>query len=120
MTDAVMVDLTPPQLAVLERFASAGFQITRFSLYENAIAVVSGNCAALLGASAGSGLRLLAPPSFLIENNLSVRVMRNGKECFVWKKTELEATSARRQELEQFTATVIRILGESDLGESHS
>ena len=113
MAEAAMVELTPAQISVLERLAASGFQIISLPLYENAIVVVAGNCAALLGADANSGLRLLAPPSFRIENNLAVRVTRGGKDFFVWKKKELEATSARLQELEQFTATIKRILGES-------
>ncbi|HEX9221871.1 MAG TPA: hypothetical protein VF860_00940 [Candidatus Acidoferrales bacterium] len=108
-----MVELTPAQISVLESLAASGFQITRLPLYENAIAVVAGNCAALLGADANSRLRLLAPPSFRIGNNLAVRVTRGARDFFVWRKKELEATSARLQELEQFTATIKRILGES-------
>ncbi len=113
MANAAMVELTPAQISVLECLAASGFRITRLPLYENAIVVVAGNCAALLGTDANSRLRLLAPPSFRIENNLAVRVTRGAKDFFVWKKKELEATSARLQELEQFTATIKRILGES-------
>ncbi len=111
-----MLELTPSQIAVLERFAAAGLQITRFPLYENAVAVVAGNCAALLGPGPKSPLRLLAPPSYLIDNNLAARIKRGGKDWFVWKKTELEATSDRLGELEQFTSTIARILGGLDTG----
>lgn len=90
----------------------------RFPLYENALAVVKGNCAALLGADANSGLRLLAPPSYLIENNFAVRIARAGKDLFVWKGKELEATPARLEELEKFASAITRILREEATGES--
>lgn len=115
-----MPELTPAQISLLERFLKDGFLLTRFPLYENAIAIVSGNCAALLGADVDSGLRLLAPPSYLIENHLAVRITRAGKDFFVWKKKELEASSARLEELEKFASAIARILRESAIGESGS
>jgi hypothetical protein len=47
-------------------------------------------------------LKLLAPPSYLVEGNLSVRLKRGVSEVFVWKKTELSATPERLRELEGF------------------
>src|SRR5260370_2955801 len=105
-----MLELTPSQISLLERFVAEGFQVARFPLYENAIAIVSGDCAALLGADSNSALRLLAPPSYLIEGNPAVRISRARKDLFVWKKKELEATRVRLHELERFAAAVNRIL----------
>jgi hypothetical protein len=115
-----MLELTRSQMSVVERMVHLGFQVTRFPLYENAIAVVSGNCAALLGADASSGLSLLAPPSYLIENHLAVRITRAGRDVFVWKGKELEATPARLAELEKYASAIIRVLKESASGKACS
>jgi hypothetical protein len=56
------------------------------------------------------GLKLLAPPSYLVEGNLSVRLKHGVGEVFVWKKTELPATPERLQELELFRRDLTDIL----------
>ncbi len=108
-----MLELTPAQISLLEKFLHEGFRFTRLPLYENAIAIISGNCVALLGADSNSALGLLAPPSYMIEGNPAVRLSRAGKDLFVWKKEEVEATSDRLQELSAFATTITKIIGES-------
>lgn len=105
-----MLELTPPQIATLERLLAAGFRPVRFPLYENAIGVSEGNCAALLKPADDGTLSIFAPPSFLIDNNLTVRITRNGKNWFVWKKKEIEVTPERQAELKKFTARLQSIL----------
>ncbi|HXN24075.1 MAG TPA: hypothetical protein VOA41_15145 [Candidatus Dormibacteraeota bacterium] len=105
-----MFDLTPAQIATLERLLTAGFHPVKFPLYENAIGIAAGNCAALLKPTAEGALGLLAAPSFIIDNNLTVRIRRNGKHWFVWKKKELEVTAERQAELENFTARLESLL----------
>jgi hypothetical protein len=53
----------------------------------------------------------LASPSYMVAGNLSVRLKRGAGEVFVWKKTELPATSERLQELELFRRELADILG---------
>jgi hypothetical protein len=55
-------------------------------------------------------LRMLAPPSFIIEGNLSVKLRRGQKDVFVWKKSEVEVTPERSTELETFRDDITRIL----------
>lgn len=105
-----MVELAPPQIATLERLVSAGFRPILFPLYENAIGVGLGNCAALLKPTPEGTLSLAAPPSFMIGSNLSVRIIRDGRNWFVWKKTELEVTAERQAELDTFTTLLDSIL----------
>lgn len=105
-----MLDLSPAQIATLERLIAAGFRPIQFPLYENAIGVALENCAALLKPTPEGTLRLAAPPSFMIGNNLSVRITRNGKNWFVWKKTELEVTAERQADLDRFTARINALL----------
>lgn len=106
-----MPDLSAAHVQLLEELSARGFQPIVISPYENAVGLRKGNCAALLGPSPDGRLRLLAPPAFLIEGNLSVRITRAGKQWFVWKKTEIEATPERQAELERFTAEISPLLG---------
>ena len=69
-----------------------------------------GNCAVLLAPVPNAGIKLLAPPSFLVDGNLSVKLKRGSGEVFVWKKKEVEATPERLQELELFRRELTEIL----------
>ena len=69
-----------------------------------------GNCAAVLGPVPNGGVKLLAPPSYLIEGNLSVKLKRGSDEVFVWKKKELQATPEKLRELESFRRELVGIL----------
>jgi len=97
-----MVEFTPQQMQTLERLFAAGFRPIAIPPYENALCVRRGECAAVLSPIPNGGLKLLAPPSYLVDGNLSVRLKRGAGELFVWKKTELPATPERLQELELF------------------
>jgi hypothetical protein len=105
-----MLELSPKQIAVLEKIASHGFAIVAFPLYASAPGVRKGNCAVLLAPVPHGGMQLLGEPCCLVNGNLSVRVRRNGKDWFVWKKEQIEATSERLQELTAFRAELSGLL----------
>jgi len=69
-----------------------------------------GDCAALLAAVPNGGIKLIAPPSYLVEGNLSVKLKRGSGEVFVWKKKEVEATPEKLGELESFWRELTEIL----------
>ncbi len=98
------MDLSPQQLAILQRIRIAGFEIVAFPMYANYIGTRKGNCAALLAPAATGGFDIFGTPAYLIGGNFCVRVQRNGREFFVWKKESLEVTPARLAELEAFAA----------------
>jgi hypothetical protein len=105
-----MIEFTPQQMQVLERLFAAGFRPIAIPPYESALCVRRGECAAILSPIPNGGLRVLAPPSYLVDGNLSVRLKRGVGEVFVWKKTELAATRERLEELELFRRELTRIL----------
>jgi len=105
-----MVELTPQQMRIVERLFAAGFRPITIPPYENALCVRRGECAAVLALVENDGLRLQAPPSYLVEGKLSVRIQRGGQELFVWKNSELEATVERREELERFRTELNELL----------
>lgn len=105
-----MVELSPQQMQVVERLFAAGFRPIAIPPYESALCMKKGNCAALLTLVPNAGLKLLAPPSFLVDGNLSVKLKRGPGEVFVWKKKEVEATPERLNELESFRRELSEIL----------
>ncbi len=99
-------------MQLMERVIAAGFHPIAIPPYESALCVKKGNCAALLAPVPNAGIKLLAPPSFLVEGNLSVKLKRGPGEVFVWKRKELEATRERLKELESFRREITEILRE--------
>ena len=105
-----MVELSPQQMQVMERLFAAGFRPIAIPPYENALCMRKGDCAAVLAPVPSGGLKLLAPPSFLVDGNLSVKVKRGSGEVFVWKKKEVAATPEKLQELGSFRRELSEIL----------
>jgi len=105
-----MVELSPQQMQVMERLVAAGFCPIAIPPYESTLCMRKGNCAAVLGPVPNGGVKLLAPPSYLIEGNLSVKLKRGSDEVFVWKKKELQATPEKLRELESFRRELVGIL----------
>ena len=105
-----MVELSPRQREVMERLLEAGFRPIAIPPYENALCMRKGDCVAALAPAPNGGWKLLAPPSYLVDGNFSVKLRRGRGEVFVWKKREVEATRERVRELESFRAELQEIL----------
>jgi hypothetical protein len=105
-----MMELTQAQMQVLERLFAVGFRPIAIPPYENALCVHRGECAAVLAPVANGGLRLLAPATFLVDGNLSVRLKKPSGDVFVWKRMEVAATEERLKELEKFRGELVGIL----------
>lgn len=105
-----MVELTPEQMKIVERLVEAGFRPIAIPPYESALCMHKGECVAVLAPIANGGLKLLAPVSYLVDGNMSVRLKRGGGEVFVWKKKEMPATPERVEELEKFRSEITGIL----------
>ena len=99
-----MTELTPQQIAILERLLSREFQIVAFPLCANAIGVRRGQFAALLDPITGGGFRLYGEPCVLLDGNLTVRVTEKGQSWFIWKKQRLAAIPELIAGLEQFVS----------------
>jgi len=97
-------------MQIIERLFKAGFRPIAIPLYESALCMKKGDCAALLATVPNGGIKLLAPPSYLVEGNLSVKLTRGSGEVFVWKKKEVEATPEKLKELESFRLELTEIL----------
>jgi hypothetical protein len=104
------MELTPQQISALERLHTRGFEIVAFPMYANYIGIRRGNCAALLAPVASGGFQLYGQTAYLVAGNLSVRVTRDRKGWFVWKKDKLEATAERLAELTAFSTELAEAL----------
>ena len=105
-----MVELSPQQMQIIERLFAAGFRPIAIPPYESALCMRKGDCAAVLAPVPSGGIKLLAPPSYLVDGNLSVKLKRSSGEVFVWKKKEVEATPEKLKELESFRHELTEIL----------
>ena len=104
-------------MRVVERLFEAGFRPIAIPPYESALILRKGECVALLGPVENGGLKLLAPVTFLVDGNLSVRLKKSAGDVFVWKKKEVAATEERLKELEEFRVELVGIL---EMGERNS
>lgn len=105
-----MVELTRVQMRVMERLFEAGFRPIAIPPYESALCVHRGECVAVLAPVENGGLRLMAPATWMVEGNFSVRLKKDGGDVFVWKKTEMAVTEERLTELEKFREELVGIL----------
>lgn len=105
-----MFEFTPRQMEILEELVAAGFGPVAIPPYESALCLRRGDCAVALSPEQNGGLRILAPPSFIVDGNFSVKLRRGNRDVFVWKKTELEVTPERSKELARFRDDLTRIL----------
>jgi hypothetical protein len=104
------MELTPQQIAVLQTLHARGFEIVAFPMYASYVGARKGNCAALLAPVDGGAFRIFSTPAYLIEGNLGLRVTAKDGDYFVWKKNRVEATPARKAELETFSAALAEAL----------
>ena len=111
------MELTEGQMRVVERLFGAGFRPIAIPPYESALILRKGECVGVLGPVENGGLKLLAPVTFLVDGNLSVRLKKSSGDVFVWKQKEVAATGEMLRQLEEFRVELVRILG---VGESSS
>ena len=97
-------------MQVMQRLFEAGFRPMAIPPYENALCVRKGSCVAALAPVPNGGMRLLAPATYLVEGNFSVKLRRGASEVFVWKKKEVQATAEKLAELETFRNELQEIL----------
>ena len=101
-------------MRVVERLVGAGFRPMAIPPYESALILRKGECVALLGPVENGGLKLLAPVTFLVDGNLSVRLKKGLGDVFVWKKKEVAATEERLKALEDFRVELVEIIEAAD------
>lgn len=97
-------------MEVLERLFAAGFRPIAIPPYESALCLHRDACAVVLAPVDNGGLRVLAPPSYLIDGHFAVRLQRASGDAFVWKQNELAANPERLSELDAFRRKLNEVL----------
>ena len=97
-------------MQVLERLFAAGLRPIAIPPYESALCMHRGECAVVLAPVENGGLKVIAPPSLLIDGHFSVRLKRPGGEVFVWKQREVAAMANLLEELSNFRKTLNDVL----------
>jgi hypothetical protein len=97
-------------MQVLERLFAAGLRPIAIPPYESALCMHRAECAVVLAPVENGGLKVIAPPSLLIDGHFSVRLKRPNGDVFVWKQTEVAATANLLEELSNFRKTLNDIL----------
>lgn len=105
-----MLEFTPQQMQVLERLVAARLRPIAIPPYESAMCMYRGQCAVVLAQVQNGGLKVIAPPSVLIDGHFAVRLKRAEGDVFVWKQTEVAATPERLEELDRFRRELHEIL----------
>ena len=97
-------------MQVLERLFAAGLRPIAIPPYESALCMHRAECAVVLAPVENGGLKVIAPPSLLIDGHFSVRLKRPNGDVFVWKQTEVAATANLLEELSNFRKTLNDVL----------
>jgi hypothetical protein len=91
----------PDPAEQLQRIYLAGFTVEQMERFPNAVAIVKGNCIALVQTTT-AGLKLIATPGWRMGDVIGVLVEKGGKQVFQNKANIIEATPERRAELDSF------------------
>ena len=99
------MDLTPAQVAVLERFLKAGFKFVTLEHVERYLAVEKEGFVALLDPS-DSRLNLFGQVGYRMGRGIGMLVERGAGKAFVWKSQSVPATPQLVAAYERFKAEV--------------
>ncbi len=93
----------------LQRIYMAGFELETRDRYPQAVAVLKGNCVALLQATP-NGLTMIGTPGWRMGEMMGVLTEREGHQVFQLKSESVEATPERLAELAAFRQDLARLL----------
>lgn len=99
----------PDPAEQLQALYVAGFDLEIFERYPKAIAIVRGECIALL-VPGPDGLQTLGTPGWKIGTELAVLTTVEGRQVFQFKQQILEATEERRYALAVFREDLLRTI----------
>ena len=88
-----MIELSPQQIAILERLIENGYAPVAFPLYANVVGIRKGSCAALLDTISGGGFaHFRRSLHSCLDGNLTVSVKDKNQSWLVWKTPRMDAT----------------------------
>ena len=93
----------------LQRLVEAGFTLQTFERFPISVAVLKGDCIALLEPTP-DGLKMLGTPGWRMGEVMGVVVTKGGRQVFQAKGRVLEATPERIEALARFRAELTSLL----------
>jgi hypothetical protein len=96
-----MRDLTPAQIATLEKLAAAGFKFVTLPHVERYLAVEKGSFVALLEPAEGL-FRVFGQVGLRLGEGMGMLVERDGRQAFVWHQERVAATPELLAGYQQF------------------
>ena len=106
------MDMTPAQVAALERFLKAGFKFVTLEHVERYLAVEKEGFVALLDPS-DSRLNLFGQVGYRMERGIGMLIERGAGKAFVWKSQSVPATPQLVAAYERCKAEVRGLLEET-------
>lgn len=103
------MNVMPDSAEQLQKIYLAGFELQTLERFPSAVAVVKGNCIALLQPTP-AGIQIIGSPGWRMGELIGVLVERGGERVFQAKSNIVEATPERLHELEQFRQEIAKLL----------
>ena len=110
MTGPEVLELTPGQVAVLERVLKAGFKFVTVEHVARNLAVEKNHFVALLD-TAGGKVQIFGQVGYLRDKGIAVLVERSEGKAFVWKSETLAASAELLASYEGFKGELKALLG---------
>jgi len=102
-------ELTPAQMAVLEKVLKSGFRFVTFERFARYLAVERGGFVALLEPAEGR-LKVVSQVGYRIGDEIGMLVERAEGKCFVWKEESVAATPGLLTTYERFKSELSGLL----------
>ena len=99
----------PDSSEQLRHLVEAGFELQTFERFPRSVAVVKGDCIALLEPSP-DGLKMVSTPGWCMGELIGVLVERRGRKVFQAKNQTLAATPERLEALARFRSELTSFL----------
>jgi hypothetical protein len=103
------LDLTPSQIARLERVLQAGFHFITLERYGGYFGIERDGFVALIDAAQG-GLGVFGQAGYLIGDGIAMLVERGGVKAFVWHQQTMPATPELLATYARFRAEIESLL----------
>ena len=106
-------NLTPAQVATLERFIRSGFTFVTMERYARYLGVEKNGFIALLDPSGGK-LAVFSQVGYRMGDGIAMLVERGEGKAFVWKEQSVAATPALHEAYNRFKAELDELLTTAD------
>lgn len=109
MNETPPTELTPGQIAVLERLLAAGFQFVAIEHVVRYLPVEKNGFVALLDPSGGR-FQIFGEAGYRIGEGVGILIEKEGAKKFVWKNQSVEATGALLDSFGRFKKELSELL----------